>query len=50
MTTPEPLDEFPAGGVEIRGGDRPEDFMPEEGCCLPGCGCDDLAAGPGNDE
>lgn len=27
MSTPEPLDEHPAGGVEVRGGDRPEDFI-----------------------
>lgn len=26
MTTPEPLDEHPAGAVETRGGDRPEDW------------------------
>jgi hypothetical protein len=28
MSTPEPVDERPAGGIEIRGGDRDEDFMP----------------------
>jgi len=27
MTTPEPVDEFPAGAAEIRGGDRPEDYI-----------------------
>jgi hypothetical protein len=27
MSTPEPLDEHPAGGVEIRGGDRPADYL-----------------------
>lgn len=27
MSTPEPLDEHPAGGVEIRGGDKPEDYI-----------------------
>jgi hypothetical protein len=46
MSIPEPLDEHPAGAVEIRGGDKPEDFMPDpsvrtgsvEGCaCGPEC-------------
>jgi hypothetical protein len=27
MSTPEPVDERPAGAVEIRGGDRDEDFI-----------------------
>jgi hypothetical protein len=27
--TPEPVDESPAAGVEVRGGDRDEDFMPQ---------------------
>lgn len=38
MTAPEPLDEHPAGPVEIRGGDRDEDFMPAfaQGGQLPG--------------
>ncbi|HEY1700869.1 MAG TPA: hypothetical protein VGG75_14255 [Trebonia sp.] len=31
MSTPEPLDERPAGAVEIRGGDKPEDFIPGPG-------------------
>ena len=26
MSTPEPLDEHPAGSVEIRGGDRPQNW------------------------
>jgi hypothetical protein len=38
MSEPEPLDEFPASAVEVRGGDRPEDYMPENGCaCGPAC-------------
>jgi hypothetical protein len=28
MSTPEPLDEQTVGDVEIRGGDRPEDYIP----------------------
>jgi hypothetical protein len=27
MSTPEPLDEHPAAAVEIRGGDRPSDYI-----------------------
>jgi hypothetical protein len=51
VSTPEPVDETPAGKVEIRGGDRDEDFMPADGAiyglaltdeqtgCGPGCRC-----------
>lgn len=50
MTTPEPLDEKVPAPVEIRGGDRDEDFMqqlpfepplPEPGdyACGPDCRC-----------
>ena len=30
MANPEPVDETPAPEVEVRGGDRPEDYVPEE--------------------
>jgi hypothetical protein len=49
MSTPEPLDEHPAGGIEIRGGDRPEDYLPRSDVmfhaqedllrCGPDCDC-----------
>lgn len=51
MSIPDPLDEQPAGGVEIRGGDRDEDFMPGTqqlpfipplpGTVTTDCGCGD---------
>jgi hypothetical protein len=44
MSTPEPVDERPAGTVEIRGGDRDEDFMPQgypPAACGPDCTCQD---------
>jgi hypothetical protein len=58
MSIPEPLDEHPAGAVEIRGGDKPEDFIPDPsvrtgsveellglqvGTCGPDCDCDEPA-------
>lgn len=58
MSIPEPLDERPAGGLEIRGGDRDEDFIPaflQPGeYILPAapaaggdCGCGDCGCGGG---
>jgi hypothetical protein len=52
MTTPEPLDEQPGGGVEIRGGNSPadwtqpmpfieEDLRRERESCGPDCDCDE---------
>lgn len=48
MTTPEPLDEKLPVPVEVRGGDRAENFIHEDlpygyvpGDCGPGCGCGD---------
>jgi hypothetical protein len=58
MTTPEPLDETPAGGVEQRGGNSPVDYMPEDDAVHSwptgtqadvehpgGCGCDGCGCG-----
>lgn len=44
MTTPEPLDDKLPAPVEVRGGDRDEDFMtvlPDPGDFICGCGDQD---------